>query len=324
MKTRAFFIAFAITLLPFFLFAQKMEYADSVFSCSYETENGIINGKYVSFYPNGQKKAEGNFENNYRIGLWTLWDKDGKMLTQRNYKNPFVFEQKYPEIPDNPSIKLLNQAIYEITYNDKGYIDYFEVTENVIVWSKRLWRFISKEDNKALLGDDLLFHKLHKAVMQGAITAYAASSDDFMSLAAPSDINIENKEFVGFKIKEDWFFDNERLVTEVRPLGICPVVKKKGSDYTMDLYWLYYPELRNILAKTPVANKNISSSYQINNFDDVFFFRCFQSEIYKESNIYDKQIKDYKVGEDIKKEAEAIALRIIEAEHDIWLRMYKE
>ncbi len=324
MKTKAFFIVFALTLLPFLIFAQKMEYADSCFSCSCETENGIINGKYVSYYPNGEKKAEGNFENSYRIGVWTLWDKDGKMITQRNYKNPFVFEQKYPEIPDNPSIKLLNQPIYEICYNDKGYINYFEVTENMIVLATRFWRFISKENNKALLGDDLLFHQLHKAVMQGTITAYDAASDDFMTLVAPSDISLENKEFVGFKIKEDWFFDNERLVTEARQLGICPVVKENGSDYTMDLYWLYFPGLRKILAKIAVANKNISSSYPIKNFDDVFFFRCFQSEIYKESNVYDRQIKDYKHGEDIKKESEAIALRIIEAEHDIWLRMYKK
>jgi antitoxin component YwqK of YwqJK toxin-antitoxin module len=48
----------------------------------------MLNGKYVSFYPNGVKKSEGSFQFNNRIGEWVVWDSTGKLRVKRLYTNP--------------------------------------------------------------------------------------------------------------------------------------------------------------------------------------------------------------------------------------------
>jgi len=67
---------------------------------------------------------------------------------------------------------------------------------------------------------------------------------------------------VRFRIKEDWIFDKQRSVFEPRIIGIAPLMKPKISgaigadiDYT-PIFWIYFPEARQILATKEVINRN--------------------------------------------------------------------
>ena len=51
---------------------------------------------------------------------------------------------------------------------------------------------------------------------------------------------------------------------------------------------------------------------------DIFEARYFSSYIYKESNVYDRRIQDYKNGIDILYESEDIKNTIFNFEHDLW------
>lgn len=56
--------------------------ADSVVA---NWQNGMLNGIYTSYYPNGHVKASGQFKNNFRTGKWTLYSEDGKGKVLLNF-----------------------------------------------------------------------------------------------------------------------------------------------------------------------------------------------------------------------------------------------
>jgi hypothetical protein len=52
--------------------------------------------------------------------------------------------------------------------------------------------------------------------------------------------------------------------------------------------------------------------------EDVFWKRQFNSYIYKESNVYDRKILEYRAGMDELLEAERAKTDIFNYEHDLW------
>lgn len=53
-------------------------------------------------------------------------------------------------------------------------------------------------------------------------------------------------------------------------------------------------------------------------FDDLFWKRQFNSTIYKESNVFDRQIDSYRTGLDALYESDKITEEIRTFEHDVW------
>ena len=135
---------------------------------------------------------------------------------------------------------------------------------------------------------------------------------------------IDSEHIVKYRIKEDWFFDKERSVLDVRILGIAPVVYRQEDSPTggktitgMDeKFWLYFPHCRYILANYFVYNEKNDAQWQ--SFDDLFWQRRFTSTIYRESNVFDREIDSYKTGVDALMESEKITEEIRNFEHDVW------
>ena len=136
---------------------------------------------------------------------------------------------------------------------------------------------------------------------------------------------ITAQDIVGWEIKEDWFFDKQRSVQDVRIVGISPIVniieedpvtKQKVIKGTKNLFWVYFPELRYITQNYFVYNRK--SDAQRMSFDDLFWKRMFSSYIKKESNVYGREIRDYAAGVDALLEAEKIKNEMMNIEHDMW------
>ena len=82
--------------------------------------------------------------------------------------------------------------------------------------------------------------------------------------------------------------------------------------------YIYYNELRPFLAKQEVFNvKNNAARLS---FDDLITWkRDFSSLIYKESNVYDRDISDYIANSrDQRIESERITDKLRNFEHDLW------
>lgn len=309
-------IATALLTSGFTANTQTHECISDMISCTYETDQGRIQGKYSSFYANGVKKAEGKFENNYRSGMWKVWDSTGVLKIQRFYRNPFEFYILMPDEMEERPINLLVPPIYTLQYNSDNYLENFIVDESMLIWTKRIWRWIPMENNELLFQNNYLFNTLHSNVLKGNIIVYNSDNNKISKKLKISDIDTTHLKIIGFKIKEDHFFDNKRLVSERRISDICPVAFNTIAQDTTDLYWVRFPAARKYLANTVITENETNKS-----LDDLFFFRNFYSTIYKEDNIYNRTIASYKSGSDIQKEAEKIEINLIEMEHDFWLRL---
>lgn len=148
--------------------------------------------------------------------------------------------------------------------------------------------------------------------------------------------------FKGLRIKEDWIFDGKRGVFEPRIVGVAPIrldikqqvnqdgspiVDVNGQQLPPDIReqpvgWIYFDDLRMLLANTKVANDGNDNSGIT--FDDVFLRRLFFSYIVKESNIADLRIQDIKInGRELTDkerliEAERIKKKIADFEQALW------
>ncbi|MBI3238895.1 MAG: gliding motility protein GldN, partial [Flavobacteriia bacterium] len=131
---------------------------------------------------------------------------------------------------------------------------------------------------------------------------------------------ILSKDIVQYRIKEDWFFDKERSVLDTRILGIAPVVYLKDDNNQIlglrETFWLYFPHCRYIFNNYFVYNEQNDAQWM--SFDDMFWKRQFSSTIYKESNVFDREIESYRTGVDALMESEKITEEIRLFEHDVW------
>jgi gliding motility associated protien GldN len=137
---------------------------------------------------------------------------------------------------------------------------------------------------------------------------------------APLKTEITAKSIRQYWIKEDWFFDKERSVMECRIVGICPLAEKTAENGDVvgvrPLFWIYFPDARPYLAKAPVFNRHNDAEYM--SYDELFVKRMFASYVYKESNVYNRAISDYKTGMDALLESEDVKNEIFEYESDLW------
>ncbi|MFT5801735.1 MAG: gliding motility associated protein GldN [Nonlabens sp.] len=123
-----------------------------------------------------------------------------------------------------------------------------------------------------------------------------------------------------FRIKEVWFFNTQTSTMEVRILGIAPLIDVKDENgnfrYEKPMFWVYYPECREILARHKVFN--VGNDASLNTWEDLMEMRFFSSYIYKESNVHDLRLQDYLSGVDLLLEADKIKQEIFNYEHDLW------
>jgi gliding motility associated protien GldN len=107
---------------------------------------------------------------------------------------------------------------------------------------------------------------------------------------------------------------------QVRILGIAPLIDVKDDNgnfrYEKPMFWVYYPEARESLARERVFNFGNDTSPMT--WEDLFEMRFFSSYIYKESNVFDRRLQEYLSGVDLLLEADKIKQEIFNFEHDLW------
>jgi gliding motility associated protien GldN len=140
-------------------------------------------------------------------------------------------------------------------------------------------------------------------------------------ISAPIKKEIVSLNVWKYWVKEDWFFDKQRSVLDVRIIGLCPLIEKKtetGESTGADkpLFWVYFPEARPVFQNNEVYMRHNDAERRT--FDDIFWKRMFSSYIRKESNVYNRGIYEYKMGLDQLLEAERVKNDIFIYEHDLF------
>ena len=130
-----------------------------------------------------------------------------------------------------------------------------------------------------------------------------------------------SRDIIRYEIKEDWFFDKQRSVMDVRIIGISPVVYFRNEETgdimgPKNLFWLYFPECRYVFQNFFVYNS--SNDAMRMSFDDIFWKRQFSSYIHKETNVYDRSVSLVWDGLDALLESKRIKEEMFKIEHDVW------
>lgn len=246
----------------------------------------------------------------------------------------------------------LDGAYEKVTLKEREIIPYDHVRESDVIWSKRIWRVIDCKEKVNLpfvhpkMG---LVKVVHDAAKKGELQVYnpgeigetfkeTISTQDVQNIGVRNDtisrINIESglEERVAtfndfdpstvtkLRLKEDWFFDKETSTMLVRIIGVALIREKlsENGDVLGDevMYWVYYPDLRTVLSQHQVYN--IKNDAATMSWEDLFEIRYFSSYIMKESNAYDRRIKDYAAGLDLLYESDRIQNDIRNYESDLW------
>ena len=124
--SRLSFCLFFLFLSPLLISAQKNK---EIKEChlkesrsTYTIENGMLNGEYLSFHPNGVKRVEGQFEHNMRSGLWTVWDSTGNMLHKRLYSGVYAYNVVFPVLSEKDADFVTKSPI--LKQNTDGYFEF--------------------------------------------------------------------------------------------------------------------------------------------------------------------------------------------------------
>lgn len=242
--------------------------------------------------------------------------------------------------------------------NNRRFIPYTHLREADVAWEKRVWRRIDlrEKQNQPLyypvtnvtsrisfiqtvlkyilngsigaFKDEEFLVPFEKAEIKGKLVLQSDSieTEEFdaegnaitVKKLPPADSTWIFENFCGLDIKEDWFFDKQKSVLEVRiiALGVSVLIKGKEDLGCNNLFYIYFPACRPYFAKHEVYNTKNDSERRT--FEDIFWKRQFASTVVKETNVYDRNIEDYSKGIDALLESDRIKGDIFKWEHDLW------
>jgi len=128
----------------------------------------------------------------------------------------------------------------------------------------------------------------------------------------------------GYRIKGFWYFDKRQGELKYRLLAICPVAPEareigKDNPDVIELFWVYFPAMRDILHEAKAFNDKNSAAPV--SFDHLLNSRRFNALIYKEENVYgDRLVQDYMKDNSQNQllESERIKEKIRNFEQDMW------
>jgi hypothetical protein len=311
--------------LPFLCTSQKeiKECVVDSLRCVYSIENGMLNGAYNSFHANGTKHAIGQFQHNLRVGTWRIYETSGELIHQRTYENNSLdFTVSKNKLGMGNTSAAENKVNFQMTEN--GFYALPPIKGKDIVHSTRYRRMVRQESiNSPLFKDKTFYNWIINNVLEGKIVAYHTNNDKFWYKMTPDEVKKRmdslGVELVGFRIKEERYFNDKRQASQTTILGIAPVMQVKdtvGKTSEMPLFWLRMPNIRAELVKLKIEEKGLPS--YVKNYDDLFFYRYFSSYIDWQSNVYSKNLNEMVSVEDLNKEQQKIEIGMIELEHNLW------
>jgi gliding motility associated protien GldN len=241
---------------------------------------------------------------------------------------------------------------------NRRYIPYTHLREADVSWEKRVWRKIDMREKQnqqlyypkeQVASRISLMQLILKYVLSGQVIAFkdeeflqplelssirsmivlqedSAEVEEFLPngdavmVKRPGNVDstwiFEN--FTSLELKEDWFFDKQKSVLEVRILsmGFNALIPKKEDIGEKTFFYTYFPACRPFFAKHEVYNWKNDAERRT--FEDIFWKRQFSSRAIKETNVYDRSIENYSKGIDALLESDRIKNDIFKWEHDLW------
>jgi gliding motility associated protien GldN len=237
---------------------------------------------------------------------------------------------------------------------NRRFIPYTHLREGDVTWEKRVWRDLDMREKvnqpmyypiEIITGRMSLFQVLAKYILNGQLYAFTdqeflvpyeitAIKDKLKKCDSISQSSFDEngnevitkvfqcdstgiyRQIRSYQLKEDWFFDKQKSVLEVRIIGMGVFTYDEEKEAKKEQFWVYFPACRPFFAKHEVYNTKNDSERRT--FEDIFWKRQFASTVVKETNVYDRGIQEYSRGLDALLESDRIKNDIFRWEHDLW------
>ncbi len=237
---------------------------------------------------------------------------------------------------------------------NRRFIPYTHLREGDVTWEKRVWREIDMREKqnqqlyypvdpvvsrisflqlitKYVLSNQLLafqdeefLNPYEPAVIRQKLvkidtveqSSYLEDGTEVTTRVGTADSTWMFRQFRKIRVKEDWFFDKQKSVLEVRILGLGIFTYDEEKEAPREQFWVYFPACRPFFAKHEVYNWKNDAERRT--FEDIFWKRQFASVATKETNVFDRQIMEYTKGIDALLESDRIKNDIFRWEHDLW------
>lgn len=237
----------------------------------------------------------------------------------------------------------------KLTHQEKN-LAYPEVREADLLWEKRVWRLIDTREKINLpfrYPKRPLITILTEAVESGRLRAFSTENDEFNLLLSQDDLSrmlyqvdtvpiydfetgeeiyqvvkdeLNPEDVKRYRLKEHWYFDTRTSTLQVRILGIAPLIEEYDDNgnfkYERPLFWVYYPEARELLARVPLPTDGLA--YSPMSWADLFDMRKFSSYIIKASNIHDARLQATYSGVELLQQSHRLEQELFNYEHDLW------
>ena len=255
---------------------------------------------------------------------------------------------EYGFIADKDIVK--SMVVWEIIdMNDKINQPYYHNEDGLVSQNKSLYQLLFDAVNdgriKEVYDDEMFLTRLAPDAIQYRIKNEVMSNAGIDRINEVGKLSAEEmREYTNvyetktenvkvLKIKGMWYIDRRDSQMKYRLLGIAAMGQDPslmgqygpdgqaigGSDELIDLFWVYYPDAREVLANSiAFNNKNLSSDIS---FDDLLNARRFSTIIYKSDNgLGNGVIKDYipNDADEQLEESERIKAQILQMESDMW------
>ena len=234
----------------------------------------------------------------------------------------------------------------KLDLSEKKYLQYPYVDDNDIMWSKVVYEEIdlSEKFNHPLFfpKDGLytnerksLWRTISNAILSGKVDKiYNDANPNFTELFdkktylkrlenrdGPEVVPLKSMDITSYKIKGIWYVDKRIGEMRYRLLGIMPRGKDMNNlnnDEPVDLFWLWYKDLRPILhAQLVFDDRNNASRVT---FDQLLTSRRFTARIYALDNVFNDRPVDQYVDDPFMQliESERLKNVIRDFEQDLW------
>lgn len=247
------------------------------------------------------------------------------------------------------------QTDARIAADNDGPLAYGYIDERDILWSKVVWEFVDLNqkinlpyyfpiDTSNISSDRRsLFDTLLRGIRKGSIKNVYSDSffttkitgaeidEKLVNVRLNGDYSdtfrIKTQDIEGYMMKGMWYFDKRLGELKYRLLALAPMGKDVltlglpdiEDEELYELFWVFYPETRDILHKSKVFNpKNVSQPIS---YDHLLNARRFNAVIIREENVYgNRAIADYIRGNALFQllEADRIKESIRNKEIDMW------
>lgn len=226
---------------------------------------------HVAYNNDKKKLLHGNYKDGQKVGVWSYYDNDGKLLLKRNYFNNLSYEPVFPKLPK--AHKEIGVGLVVTKERDSlGILPFYYVHEKDMVWSKRFYQLNWLEDHKSMVSQEIMTAALTQLLQDTSIMKYRTT--ELKETFTFQTETLKEYTIIGFLTRTEAFFDAARQLGEMRTITLQPLARNTVGD-TILMPAVYYPEARKNLSSFA-----IKSFDYIQHVDDLLYYSLFDGPIY--------------------------------------------